>query len=129
MKNPQLFLSHVRNRVRVRDYVDCESCGVKVQHRGGSNLMFVSEALATGIHQLLSYNTQIPNQDSVQSDTRINVPFSCDCINGDFLAHVFVYNVVSGDTYDKVVKVYFVSLTTHDRLRKFNSYDPNNGHV
>ncbi|KAK6918831.1 hypothetical protein RJ641_017253, partial [Dillenia turbinata] len=87
----------------------CKGCDVALASYyvwGGSNLTFLSKVLAAGIPQILSYN---PNQNSVQSDTRINVPVLCDCINGEFLAHVFDYNVVSGDNYDE-----------------FNSYDPNN---
>ncbi|KAK9285608.1 hypothetical protein L1049_024803 [Liquidambar formosana] len=48
------------------------------------------------MNDLLIYNPQIPNADTVTNDTRINIPFSCDCINGDFLGHVFAYARLAG---------------------------------
>ncbi|XP_059661870.1 lysM domain receptor-like kinase 3 [Cornus florida] len=89
-----------------------------------SNLTFISEVSSNQINDILSYNPQIPNQDSIQSDIRINIPFSCNCIGGQFLGHVFQYTVRSGDTYDKVANVYYANLTTTAWLERFNSYDP-----
>ncbi|KAI9095356.1 hypothetical protein K1719_026390 [Acacia pycnantha] len=63
----------------------------------------------------------------IQSFTRINIPFPCDCINnGDFLGHVFEYTISEGDTFDSIATKTYSSLTTADSLRRFNSYsDPN----
>ncbi|KAK2988664.1 hypothetical protein RJ640_026091, partial [Escallonia rubra] len=90
-----------------------------------TNLTFISEVLDSTIPNILSYNPQVPNQDSVQSDIRISVPFSCDCINGEFLGHVFGYDVRSGDTYEQVATTYYANLTTTSWLERFNSYDAN----
>ncbi|CAK9139625.1 unnamed protein product [Ilex paraguariensis] len=90
-----------------------------------SNLTFIAEVSNESINDILSYNREIPNQDSVQSYTRIYIPFSCDCINGEFLGHVFRYNVRSGDTYIRVAEKYYANLTTADWVARFNSYDPN----
>uniref|UniRef100_A0A164W9U1 LysM domain-containing protein n=1 Tax=Daucus carota subsp. sativus TaxID=79200 RepID=A0A164W9U1_DAUCS len=55
-----------------------------------SNLTIISDFTNIRIEEIVSYNKQlIPNQNSVQSDIRINIPFPCDCINGEFLGHVF----------------------------------------
>ncbi|KAM7276237.1 hypothetical protein ACFE04_018103 [Oxalis oulophora] len=89
----------------------------------GSNLTFISQVMETQTQSILNYNTQLPNQDSVDSDTRVNVPFTCDCINGAFLGHVFTYNLISGDTYEKVAYVHYANLTTPEWVRRFNSYD------
>ncbi|CAK9155379.1 unnamed protein product [Ilex paraguariensis] len=89
-----------------------------------SNLTFIEEVLSAPIPDILSYNPRIPNKDSVQSDIRINIPFSCDCIAGEFLGHVFTYNVRSGDTYDRVAQTYYANLTTPEWVRRFNSYAP-----
>lgn len=90
-----------------------------------SNLTFISEITSASINEILRYNLQIPNQDSVQSDSRINIPFTCDCLNGgEFLGHVFTYSVRSGDTYDKVANLYYANLTTEPWLERFNSYPP-----
>ncbi|KAM7492367.1 hypothetical protein LguiA_035288 [Lonicera macranthoides] len=90
-----------------------------------SNLTFISEITGAPIDVILNYNPQIPNQDSVQSDSRIRIPFTCDCINREFLGHVFTYNVRSGDTYDKVANLYYANLTTVPWLERFNFYSPN----
>ncbi|KAJ6403947.1 hypothetical protein OIU84_012196 [Salix udensis] len=70
---------------------------------------------------ILSYNPQITNKDSIAALIRINIPFPCDCINGEFLGHFFTYTVTTGDTYDKVAANYS-SLTTTPSLMRFNSY-------
>ncbi|KAL7218900.1 hypothetical protein ACSBR2_012046 [Camellia fascicularis] len=90
-----------------------------------SNLTFISAVMSDTISDILSYNPQIPNQDSVKSDIRINIPFPCDCINGDFFAHVFKYTMRGDDIYEKVAGKYYANLTTTEWVQKFNSYDPN----
>ncbi|KAL3502911.1 hypothetical protein ACH5RR_037360 [Cinchona calisaya] len=58
---------------------------------------------------------------------RITIPFTCDCINSSFLAHVFSYNITSGHaTYDWIAKVAYSNLTSPAWLKRFNSY-PENG--
>lgn len=92
----------------------------------GSNLTFISQLFQTTISEILSYNSQIANQDSVEADTRIRVPYSsCDCIDGEFLGKVFNYTVQSGDTYDLVAETYYSNLTTSAWLQNFNSYAAN----
>ena len=97
----------------------------------GSNLTFISQMLQSDLNiipnTIVSYNKlTVPNQDSVKDDTRVNVPFPCDCIDGEFLGHVFDYSVHSGDTYSTVAQKSYANLTTYQLLQKYNSYDPNN---
>ncbi|CAI0550923.1 unnamed protein product [Linum tenue] len=98
----------------------------------GTNLTYILQLMNSNILRdsdfdtLLSYNRQIPNKDSVQQDTRINVPFPCECINGQLLGHVFLYPTVTGDTYDLIAGRNYANLTTVDWLRRFNSYPLNN---
>ncbi|KAK1389064.1 Chitin elicitor receptor kinase 1 [Heracleum sosnowskyi] len=92
-----------------------------------SNLTIISDFMNVKIEEIVSYNKQlIPNQNSVQSDIRINIPFPCDCINGEFLGHVFKYSLRSGDTYDRIASLYYANLTTAEWLIRFNTFDPNN---
>nr|XP_017254715.1 PREDICTED: lysM domain receptor-like kinase 3 [Daucus carota subsp. sativus] len=92
-----------------------------------SNLTIISDFTNIRIEEIVSYNKQlIPNQNSVQSDIRINIPFPCDCINGEFLGHVFKYSLRSGDTYDRIANLYYSNLTTVEWLKRFNTFDPNN---
>ncbi|KAG8364580.1 hypothetical protein BUALT_Bualt18G0012100 [Buddleja alternifolia] len=88
----------------------------------GSNLSFISQITQTPIPTILSFNPQIPNQDSVLAGTRINVPFACDCVGGEFLGHVFTYTTISGDTYDTISGTYYANLTNTQWLQRFNSY-------
>ncbi|KAL3821580.1 hypothetical protein ACJIZ3_007485 [Penstemon smallii] len=89
----------------------------------GSDLTFISNVTQTPIATILSYNPQIPNQDSVLADSRINVPFPCDCLaGGEFLGHVFTYAVNSGDTYEHVAQTSYANLTTVELLQRFNRY-------
>ncbi|KAK8507730.1 hypothetical protein V6N12_074296 [Hibiscus sabdariffa] len=100
----------------------------------GANLTFISEVLNSSLvpfstlnfDPILIYNRQVPNRDSVQAFTRINVPFPCDCINGDFLGHMFTFSVRPGDTYDKIASEYYSGLTTADWLQRFNSFPATN---
>ena len=88
-----------------------------------SNLTFIAEVFQTTIAEILSYNSQIANQDSLLSDIRIRVPYSsCECINEQFMGKVFNYTVRSGDTYDLVAQTYYSNLTTAAWLQNFNSY-------
>ncbi|KAL0319877.1 UNVERIFIED_CONTAM: Chitin elicitor receptor kinase [Sesamum radiatum] len=89
----------------------------------GSNLTFISDMLQTPIRTILDHNRQIPNQDSVLADTRINVPFTCDCLRGgEFLGHDFTYRASPGDTYDLIAATYYSNLTTVDWLHNNNMY-------
>ncbi|XP_024181560.1 chitin elicitor receptor kinase 1 isoform X2 [Rosa chinensis] len=87
----------------------------------GTNLTFTGTLMNTSDAIITSVN-KLPNKDSVQSGTRVNVPFSCGCINGSFLGHVFEYDVVKGDTYEKVASLYYANLTTADAMAWFNEY-------
>nr|KAJ0185600.1 hypothetical protein LSAT_V11C900498680 [Lactuca sativa] len=92
----------------------------------GNELIPISQYMDTDINSILQYNRgTIPNQDSVQSFIRINVPFSCDCINGDFLGHIFSYTVRSQDTYRVIASERYANLTTAEWIQRFNSYPAN----
>ncbi|KAL5573413.1 hypothetical protein UlMin_023010, partial [Ulmus minor] len=92
----------------------------------GANLTSVAENFGTTPDEIVSYNKpNVTSKDSVEAFSRIRIPFSCDCIRDEFLGHIFEYPVVTGDTYEKIVANYS-NLTSVQRLRDFNSYDPNN---
>ncbi|KAK7401248.1 hypothetical protein VNO78_12582 [Psophocarpus tetragonolobus] len=97
----------------------------------GSNLTYISQIMASNVltkpEDIVSYNKDtVPNKDLVIADTRVNVPFPCDCIDGEFLGHTFRYDVQSQDTYEHVATSVFSNLTDVAWLRKFNDYPPNN---
>ncbi|XP_061337733.1 lysM domain receptor-like kinase 3 isoform X1 [Gastrolobium bilobum] len=97
----------------------------------GTNLTYISGILASQVltspDDIVSYSkATIPNKDSVQSDIRVNAPFPCDCINGEFLGHTFQYDVQNGDTYEKVAGTNYANLTNVNWLMKFNRYPSNN---
>ncbi|KAF8391587.1 hypothetical protein HHK36_023893 [Tetracentron sinense] len=94
----------------------------------GSNLTFISTVmdLENQFDHILSFNPSVFSKDSIQFGSRLNVPFPCDCIQGEFLGHVFSYSIISGDTYNTIATRYYANLTNVDLLQRFNSYDPNN---
>ncbi|XP_039005882.1 LOW QUALITY PROTEIN: chitin elicitor receptor kinase 1-like [Hibiscus syriacus] len=95
-----------------------------------SNLTFISQVLQSPLvpystvnfDPILAYNKQVANKDSVKAGSRINVPFPCDCIKGEFHAHEFNYSIRPRDTYDKIAREYYSNLTTVEWLQRFNSF-------
>ncbi|XP_056687159.1 chitin elicitor receptor kinase 1 [Spinacia oleracea] len=93
----------------------------------GANITFIAQVLGTTTGDVLSYNPSVPDKDRVQSGSRVNVPFSCDCLNdGQFLGHMFEYRVQKGDTYIRVAQTYYSDLTTASWIQKFNSFPATN---
>lgn len=90
----------------------------------GSNLSYISTLFSCPIPDIVHYNYNIPDPDSIQGGTRIRVPFSCDCLNGDFLGHTFHYVIQKGDTYTKLARDVFSNLTTDYWIQRLNVYDP-----
>ncbi|OMO99220.1 hypothetical protein CCACVL1_03887 [Corchorus capsularis] len=74
------------------------------------------------VDPILDFNKGVAGKDWLEAYTRINVPFPCDCINGDFLGPVFEYELKPGDTYDKIASSHFANLTTPEWLERFNIY-------
>lgn len=91
----------------------------------GANLTFISKVFDTTIKDILSFNPQITNKDIILAGTRINVPFSCNCIQNKFLGHSFSYKVKSGNTYKRIAELIYANLTTLDWLKSSNAYDEN----
>lgn len=91
----------------------------------GTNLSYISDIFSQQVPEILKYNPKVLNTDSIDSGTRLNVPFSCDCLNGDFLGHTFTYITQFGDTYDSIAKFPYSNLTNKNWLQRVNSYQPN----
>jgi chitin elicitor receptor kinase 1 len=91
-----------------------------------ANLTVVADFLqVSDTNVILSYYKDSSGNTWIRTFSRINVPFPCDCISGEFLGHVSQYTTRPGDTYDGVAKTNYANLTTPEWLQKFNSYDPN----
>ncbi|KAI9177124.1 hypothetical protein LWI28_011355 [Acer negundo] len=100
-----------------------------------SNITFIADTLKSSLvdptdvnfASILNYNKpEIPNKDNVLAGTRIEVPFPCECIKGEFLGHEFHYSVQQGASYRQVATSYYSNLTNVAWLTKFNSYPENN---
>ncbi|KAJ0018828.1 hypothetical protein Pint_09817 [Pistacia integerrima] len=87
----------------------------------GEDLTFISNLFGTSVDELQRFNT-IANKDFIENDTRINVPFSCNCIEGQYPGHNFSYQVKSGDTYTSVQNNYS-NLVTVEWLKNTNLYE------
>lgn len=89
----------------------------------GSNLTYISKIFSQTIPEILRYNPQIPGGDSIESGARINVPFSCLCLNDDFLGHTFKYETQVGDTYGKIASEVFANLTDEYWVQRVNWFE------
>ncbi|KAJ0081371.1 hypothetical protein Patl1_09931 [Pistacia atlantica] len=87
----------------------------------GEDLTFISNLFGTSVDELQRFNT-IANKDFIENGTRINVPFSCNCIEGQYPGHNFSYQVKSGDTYTSVQNNYS-NLVTVEWLKNTNLYE------
>ncbi|XP_056177558.1 chitin elicitor receptor kinase 1 [Syzygium oleosum] len=93
----------------------------------GTTLTFIGQVLSAPVADIVSYNKdKIPNQDSVRSGIRINIPFTCGCIEDEFPGQIFNYTVQTGDTYGLVATQNYSNLTTAAWLQNFNSYPATN---
>ncbi|KAI3989333.1 hypothetical protein MKX01_026916 [Papaver californicum] len=91
----------------------------------GSNLTYISDIFGKNIPEILTYNPDVRNQDTIQYGTRVNIPFSCDCLNDDFLGHTFNYTTQPGDTYKIIAQKIFANLTTAGWIQSINHYNLN----
>lgn len=87
----------------------------------GSNITYISQLFGLPPQQIQRYN---PGQDAMRVGSRVNIPFSCECINGDFLGHTFTYIAQTDDTYYKIASVAFANLTTAYWVERVNTFDP-----
>ncbi|KAJ4785766.1 hypothetical protein LUZ62_037012 [Rhynchospora pubera] len=73
--------------------------------------------------EILPFNPGIKDKNYLKDGDRVNVNFSCDCIDNSFLGHTFQYTMQRGDYYKRVSQMY-ASLTSTYFLAKFNWYSP-----
>ncbi|GMP75591.1 hypothetical protein CsSME_00032622 [Camellia sinensis var. sinensis] len=90
----------------------------------GTNLTYISHIFGKKISEILSFNPNIQNPNMIWVNTRVNIPFPCECLNGDFLGHTFTYKTEPSDTYVKIAEVVFANLTTIEWIQTVNVYDP-----
>ncbi|KAK9741736.1 hypothetical protein RND81_03G124800 [Saponaria officinalis] len=86
----------------------------------------ISSYFHTTTDDVMGYNPIIKNRNNIITDTRINVPFSCDCIDGDFLGHVFSNQIQEGETYTSIAESNYANLTTPSWIDKFNDCNATN---
>lgn len=85
---------------------------------------FMQSNLVSNSEVIISYNKgKIFNDNNIISYLRLNIPFPCECIGGEFLGHVFEYSAATGDTYNLIANHYYAKLTTVELLKRFNRYD------
>ncbi|KAL2316978.1 hypothetical protein Fmac_030854 [Flemingia macrophylla] len=93
---------------------------------GNSTLSYINSWMESSVlsssEVITSYNKDKIVNDNVPSFNRLNIPFPCDCIDDEFLGHMFEYSAAAGDTYDSIAKETYANLTTVELLMRFNSY-------
>ncbi|KAF8030227.1 hypothetical protein BT93_E2618 [Corymbia citriodora subsp. variegata] len=90
-----------------------------------SNLTYISHLFDRPVPEVQRYNPSVSSGDAVAVGTRVNMPFTCDCLNGDFLGHTFTYVFQSEDTYYELAMFKYSNLTTMEWMVQVNGYDPN----
>ncbi|XP_078175371.1 chitin elicitor receptor kinase 1-like isoform X2 [Carex rostrata] len=90
------------------------------------NLNYITSLFQMTPEEVLPYNPTITNKNFIMTGDRVNVNFSCDCIDNSFLGHTFQYTVQAGDKYESIAKDIYANLTNTYSLTKFNSYPTNN---
>lgn len=115
--------SSSRSRVEAKCKKGCDLALASYYLWRGVNLTFISKMFDTSIETIQSFNPQITDRDKILAGTRISVPFTCNCIQKQFLGHNFSYLVKSGNTYRKIAELIYANLTTVDWLRNSNIYD------
>ncbi|TKY72192.1 Chitin elicitor receptor kinase 1 [Spatholobus suberectus] len=120
-----LFLLLIITRVRGSCFTGCNLALASYYIWNGTNLTYISNLFGRPTSEILKYNPSVENPDVIQSQTRINVPFTCDCLNGVFLGHTFSFATQHGDTYKVIAEVGFSNLTTEDWVSRVNRYPPN----
>lgn len=117
-------LLFTRFQVEAKCRKGCDHATASYHVWEGSNLTYISQVFNQRIPAILSYNPHVSSPDSIQTGTRIHIPFSCECLNGDFLGHTFQYITQKDDTYAKVAWYAFANLTTDYWIQRVNVYDP-----
>ncbi|KAL7142821.1 hypothetical protein ABFS83_08G150100 [Erythranthe nasuta] len=92
----------------------------------GSNLTFISKVFSTTVNAVVAQNPQITNPNLIQFGSRVKIPFSCGCVNNQFMGRRFNYQVNPGNVYKTIAELYYSNLTTVDLLTRFNTYRPEN---
>lgn len=92
----------------------------------GTDLTYISNLFNQESSEILKHNPNLKNPDVILSQTKINVPFTCECLNGLFLGHTFSYKTKHGDTYKAIVHLDYSNLTTEDWITRVNSYPTTN---
>ncbi|KAF8031914.1 hypothetical protein BT93_D0969 [Corymbia citriodora subsp. variegata] len=90
-----------------------------------SNLTYISHLFDRPVPEVQRYNPSVSSGDAVAVGTRVNVPLTCDCLNGDFLGHTFTYVFQSEDTCYELAMFKYSNLTTVEWMVQVNGYDPN----
>ncbi|KAK7332361.1 hypothetical protein VNO80_29112 [Phaseolus coccineus] len=129
-KSHYLFLLLIQLLISTRVKGKCDSgCNLALASyyiSDGTNLTFISTLFGKPTSEILKYNPSVKDPNVIKSRTRINVPFSCECLNGVFLGHTFSYRIQHGNTYKVVANSVFSNLTTEDWVSRVNSYPSNN---
>lgn len=119
-----LLLSSFKAKAKAKCKSGCKLALASYYVWEGSNLSYISSIFDQEIPEILKYNPKLHNKDSIIAADRINVPFSCECLNSDFLGHTFTYKTEFGDTYVKIASTAFANLTTEDWVNRVNTFQP-----
>nr|XP_004491135.2 lysM domain receptor-like kinase 3 isoform X2 [Cicer arietinum] len=134
-KSPRLFLSVfllsfaciLFNTSESKCTNGCHLALASYYIRDGSNITLnnISNIMKSNVvtkpQDIITYNKNIND-----SFNRVNVPFPCDCLNGEFLAYTFQHKLQLTETYGSIADFIFSNLTTEEWIERVNVYSPSN---
>lgn len=121
-----LILICIKVGVESKCSIGCDLALASYNIWNGSTLTLIAPFFSISTSEIQSFNPEITDADLIMRDTRVNIPFSCNCIDGEFLGHTFIYPTRSNDTYSTVARTYYANLTTVEWLERFNVYEATN---
>ncbi|KAK4259049.1 hypothetical protein QN277_005424 [Acacia crassicarpa] len=125
----QLCIFKINAECKPKHGCDLALASYSIIEGENTNLTRISQLFNQNIPDILKFNPDFPNPNNttatLPTQIRLRVPFTCHCLNQDFLAHTFSYTMQRGDNYGSIAHKTFAGLTDEQWVSRFNLLDPN----
>ncbi|XP_028755250.1 lysM domain receptor-like kinase 3 [Neltuma alba] len=117
----------LRIEAKCRPKYGCELALASYYVEGeNANLTRISGLFDQKIPDILKYNPNLRNPNTtLPAQIRLRLPFTCRCLNEEFLGHTFSYTMQRGDTYTSIAHKTFAGLTDDHWVSRVNLLQPN----
>ncbi|KAI9123564.1 hypothetical protein K1719_004864 [Acacia pycnantha] len=125
----ELCIFKIKAECRPKHGCDLALASYSIINGENTTLTRISQLFNQNIPDILKFNPNFTNPNNttttLPTQIRLRVPFTCRCLNQDFLAHTFSYTMQHGDTYKSIAHQTFAGLTDEQWVSRFNLLDPN----